>query len=91
MEGARRIRKGPRRNFEILTGAGEIDGKIWVFASAHKTARGLKRRLGAFVSRLRITSAEPIALMTDGAESLLRLKALLPIRHALFLTTFMCR
>ena len=25
---ARRIRKGPRRNFEILTGAGEIGGKI---------------------------------------------------------------
>ena len=76
---ARRIRKGPRRNFEILTGAGEIDGKIWVFATAHKAVGGLKRRLGAFVNRLRIPSEQPISLMTDGAESLLRLKALLPI------------
>lgn len=85
---ARRIRKGPRRNFEIFTGAGEIDGKIWVFASAHKTAPGFKRRLGAFVSRLRINSAEPIALMTDGAKSLLRLKALLPIRTRFVLDYF---
>jgi hypothetical protein len=76
---ARRIRKGPRRNFEILTGADEIDGKIWVFASAHKAISGLKRRQAAFVNRLRITSEQPIALMTDGAESLLRLKALLPV------------
>ena len=29
---ARRTRKGPRRNFEILTGASDIDGQIWVFA-----------------------------------------------------------
>jgi hypothetical protein len=76
---ARRTRKGPRRNFEILTGAGEIDWKIWVFASAHKAVAGLKRRLAAFVSRLHITSEQPIALMTDGAESLLRLKSLLPV------------
>jgi hypothetical protein len=76
---ARRTRKGPHRNFEILTGAGEIDGKIWVFASAHKTADGLKRRLTAFVNRLHITSEQPIALMTDGAESLLRLRAFLPV------------
>jgi len=76
---ARRIRKGPRRNFEILTGAGEIDGKIWVFASAHKAIAGLKRRLAAFVSRLHIQSDRPIALMTDGAESLLRLKAFMPV------------
>jgi hypothetical protein len=76
---ARRTRKGPHRNFEILTGAGEIDGKIWVFASAHKAVAGLKRRLTAFVNRLHITSERPIALMTDGAESLLRLKAFLPV------------
>jgi hypothetical protein len=76
---ARRTRKGPHRNFEILTGAGEIDGKIWVFASAHKAAAGLKRRLNAFVNRLHITSEQPIALMTDGAESLLRLRAFLPV------------
>jgi hypothetical protein len=76
---AKRTRKGPHRNFEILTGAGEIDGKIWVFASAHKAAAGLKRRLNAFVNRLHITSEQPIALMTDGAESLLRLRAFLPV------------
>lgn len=76
---ARRTRKGPRRNFEILTGAGEIDGKIWIFASAHKVASGLNRRLAAFVNRLRITSEQRTALMTDGAESLLRLKSLLPV------------
>jgi hypothetical protein len=76
---ARRTRKGPRRNFEILTGAGEIDGKIWVFASAHKAVAGLKRRLVTFVSRLHIQSDGPIALMTDGAESLLRLKAFMPV------------
>ena len=70
---ARRPRKGPRRNFEILTGAGEIDGKIWVFTSAYKAVAGLKRRLAAFVSRLHINSKQPIVLMTDGAESLLRL------------------
>jgi hypothetical protein len=82
---ARRIRKGPRRNFEILTVAGEIDGKIWVFASAHKAIVGLRRRLAAFVGRLHITSERPIALMTDGAESLLRLRAylLVPTRFVL--------
>jgi hypothetical protein len=71
--------RGPPRNFGILTGAGEIDGKIWVFASAHKAVAGLRRRLAAFVSRLHITSKQPIALMTDGAESLLRLKAFMPV------------
>jgi hypothetical protein len=75
----RRTRKGTRRNFEILTGAGEIDGKIWVFATAHKAIAGLRRRLAAFVGRLHITSERPIALMTDGAESLLRLRAYLPV------------
>ena len=85
---ARRIRKGPRRNFEILTGAGEVDGEIWVFASAHKAVPGLKRRLAAFVSRLRISSAEPIALIADGAESLLRLKPLLPVHTRFVLDHF---
>jgi hypothetical protein len=75
----RRTRKGTRRNFEILTGAGEIDGNIWVFATAHKAIAGLRRRLAAFVGRLHITSERPIALMTDGAESLLRLRAYLPV------------
>jgi hypothetical protein len=76
---ARSHRAYPHRNFEIVTGAGEIDGEIWVFASAHKAVAGLKRRLAAFVSRLNITPGRPIALMTDGAESLLRLRAFLPV------------
>jgi hypothetical protein len=46
---------------------------MWVFASAYKAVAGLKRRLAAFVSRLHISSKQPIALMTDSAESLLRL------------------
>jgi hypothetical protein len=85
---ARRTRKGPRRNFEILTGVGEIDGKIWVFASAIKAVAGLKRRLAAFVNRLHITSEQPIALMTDGAESLLRLKSLIPVPKRFVLDYF---
>jgi hypothetical protein len=40
---------------------------------------GLKRRLAAFVTRLHITSEQPIALMTDGAKSLLRLRSFLPV------------
>jgi hypothetical protein len=47
--------------------------------SAHKAATGLKRRLAAFVNRLHIASESPIALMTDGAESLLRLRSFLPV------------
>ena len=62
-----------------LTGAGEIDRKIWVFASAHKAAARLTLRLTAFVNRLHIPAERPKALMTDGAESPLRLRALLPI------------
>jgi hypothetical protein len=85
---ARRTRKGPRRNFEILTGAGEIDGKIWVFASAHKAVAGLKRRLAAFIGRLHITSKQPIALMTAGAESLRRLRAFLPVPTRFVLDSF---
>src|SRR5277367_619284 len=84
----RRTRKGPRRNFEILTGAGEINGKIWVFASAYKALPALTRRLASFVNRLRIPVGTSTALMTDGAESLLRLKSLLPIQTHLVLDYF---
>ena len=75
----RRIRKGPRRNFEILTGACEKGGKIKVFATAFKGQKSLRRRLGKFIGRVGAMSESPTALMTDGAESLLRLKKLLPI------------
>jgi|ERR1700683_1519094 len=57
-----------RRNFEILTGAGEIDGEIWVFASAHKAVAGLKRRLAALVRRLHITSGPRIVPTTDAVS-----------------------
>ena len=76
---ARRTRKGPRRNFEILTGACEKNGKIRVFATAFKGPKSLKRRLSRFILRVGHDTEEPTALMTDGAESLLRLKKLLPV------------
>jgi hypothetical protein len=76
---ARRTRKGPQRNFEILTGACEKGGKIKVFATAFKGPRSLRRRLARFIDRVGHDVTRPTALMTDGAESLLRLKKLLPI------------
>lgn len=84
----RTTEKGPRRNFEILTGAGEINGKIWVFASAYKALPAPSLRLAAFVNRLRIPAGTTTALMTDGAASLLRLKAVLPIQTHLVLDYF---
>ena len=75
---ARRTRKGGRRNFEILTGACEKGGKIKVFATAFKGPKSL-RRLSRFIGRVGHVVDQPTALMTDGAESLLRLKKLLPI------------
>jgi len=85
---ARRTRKGPRRNFEILTGACEKGGKIKVFATAFKTPRTLRRRLARFIERVDIAKGTPTALMTDGAESLLRLKRLLPIQTRFVLDYF---
>ena len=76
---ARRTRKGAHRNFEILTGACERRGKIKVFASVFKGSSSLRHRLSRFVERLGISPAEPTTLLTDGAESLLRLKRFLPI------------
>ena len=76
---ARRTRKGAHRNFEILTGACEKGGKIKVFATAFKGPRSLRKRLSRFIGRVGHATEEPTALMTDGAESLLRLKKLLPI------------
>jgi hypothetical protein len=76
---ARRTRKGAHRNFEILTGACEKGGKIKVFASVFKGSSSLRHRLSRFVERMGIAPAEPTTLMTDGAESLLRLRDFLPI------------
>ena len=44
---ARLTRKGQRRNFEILTGACEKNGKIRVYATAYNGSQSLKRRLSA--------------------------------------------
>ena len=76
---ARRTRKGKTRNFEILTRACEKGGKIKVFATAFKGPRALRKRLARFIGRVGHDVNQPTALMTDGAESLLRLKRLLPI------------
>jgi hypothetical protein len=76
---ARRTRKGPTRNFEILTGACEKNGKIKVFATVFKGSRSLRECLSRFVRRVGHDEERPTALMTDGAESLLRLKKLLPV------------
>jgi hypothetical protein len=77
---AKRMRKGAaHRNFEILTGACEKGGKIKVFASVFKGSSSLRHRLSRFVKRMGISPSQPTALMTDGAESLLRLKEILPI------------
>jgi hypothetical protein len=87
---ARRTRKGSRRNFEILTGACEKNGKIRVFATAFKSPQSLRRRLCRFVGRVGYDAENPTALMTDGAESLLRLKKLLPVPTRLVLDYFTC-
>ena len=76
---AGRTRKGAHRNFEILTGVCEKGRKIKVFASVFKGSSSLRHRLSRFVERMGIAPAEPTTLMTDGAESLLRLKEYLPI------------
>ena len=49
-----------------------------MFATAFKGPRALRKRLARFVDRVCPATTEPIALMTDGAASLLRLKNLLP-------------
>jgi hypothetical protein len=77
---ARRTRKGPCRNFEILTRASEKNGKIRVFATVFQGSKSLRERLSRFVGRVGHDNGKPTALMTDGAESLLRLKRLLPVR-----------
>ena len=85
---ARRTRKGPRRNFEILTGACEKNGKIRVFATACQGSKSLRERLSRFVGRVGYDQENPTALMTDGAGSLLRLKRLLPVPPRLVLDYF---
>jgi hypothetical protein len=85
---ARLTRKGQRRNFEILTGACEKNGKIRVFATAYKGSKSLKRRLSRFVGRVGHATEAPTALMTDGAESLLRLRKLIPVPTRLVLDYF---
>jgi hypothetical protein len=76
----RRDRKGPRRNLEILTGASEKAGKITVCATAYKGAGSLRERLSRFIERVAPDTTGPTTLMTDGAESLLRLKKFIPVQ-----------
>ena len=85
---ARLTRKSQRRNFEILTGACEKNGKIRVFATAYMGCKSLQRRLSRFVGRVGHDTEEPTALMTDGAESLLRLRKLIPVPTRLVLDYF---
>ena len=56
-----------------MTGACEKGVKIRVFATAFKGRKSLRRRLSRFVDRVGHDVNKPTALMTDGAESLLRL------------------
>jgi hypothetical protein len=85
---ARRTRKGPHRNFEILAVTCEKNGKIRVFATVYKGPKSLRERLARFVERVGYDQTQPTALMTDGAESLLRLKRLLRVPTRLVLDYF---
>src|SRR4030088_714312 len=62
--------------------------KIKVFASVFKGSSSLRHRLSRFAERMEIAPAEGTTLMTDGAESLLRLKGLLPLPPRLVLDYF---
>jgi hypothetical protein len=85
---ARRIRKGRPRNFEILTGAVQRRGKIRVFATAYAGGAVLPDQLRRFITRANIPVDARVALMTDGAGSLMRLKQMLPIRTRFVLDYF---
>jgi hypothetical protein len=63
----------------VRLAANEKGENIKVFASVFKGSSSLRHRLSRFVERMGISPAEPTTLMTDGAESLLRLKRFLPI------------
>src|ERR1017187_6467350 len=85
---ARRIRKGRPRNFEILTGAVQRRGNIRVFATAYAGRAVLPDQLRRFITRANIPVDARVALMTDGAGSLMRLKQMLPIRTRFVLDYF---
>ncbi len=85
---ARRIRKGRPRNFEILTGAVQRRGNIRVFATAYAGRAVLPDQLRRFITRTNIPVNARVALMTDGAGSLMRLKQMLPIRTRFVLDYF---
>lgn len=53
-----------------------------------KGSRYLRERLSRFVDRVGHDKDKPTALMTDGAESLLRLKNLLPVPTRVVLDYF---
>ena len=84
----RRTRKGPRRNFEILTGAIQKRRKIKVFATVYADRAKLPARLKRFTASAGVRGQAPINVMTDGATSLLRLKPMLPIKTRFVLDYF---
>jgi hypothetical protein len=84
----RRTRKGPRRNFEILTGAIQKRRKIKVFATVYADRAKLPARLKRFAASAGVRGHAPINVMTDGAVSLLRLKPMLPLKTRFVLDYF---
>ena len=85
---ARRVRKGRPRNFEILTGVIQKHKKIKVFATAYPNRVALPDRLRRFAASAGALNDTPVNVMTDGAGSLLRLKAMLPMKTRFALDYF---
>jgi len=84
----RRIRKGPRRNFEILTGAIRNHRRINVFATAYPARAALPSRLRRFTKSAGVPDGSTVRVMTDGASSLLRLPPMLPFKTQFVLDYF---
>jgi hypothetical protein len=84
----RRTRKGPRRNFEILTGAIQKRSKIKVFATVYSDRTRLPARLRRFVASAGVRDHATVDVMTDGAASLLRLQPMLPLKTRFVLDYF---
>ena len=85
---ARTVRKGGPRNFEILTGVIQKPCKIKVFATAFPNRAALPERLRRFAASAGVTDETQISVLTDGAASLLRLKAMLPMKTRFVLDYF---
>jgi hypothetical protein len=84
----RRTRKGPRRNFEVLTGALQNGHKIKVFATVYPNRATLPDRLRRFTATVGFDDDKTVDVMTDGAHSLLRLQGMLRFRTRFVLDYF---